>query len=76
VLQFDTLVHYRSLKAAKLWKYAFGQINDGGRSANWTYLSHNNSSVDYSILLKFGVLAHFGSAEVRSWILCWCITAS
>jgi len=32
--------------------------------------------VDYSILLKFGVLAHFGSAEVRSWILCWCITAS
>jgi len=35
-------------------KSTSGQIQDGERRRNWTYVNRNNSAADYSISLKFG----------------------
>ena len=54
---------------SKLIKSTSGEIHDGGRSPNWTYLNRNNAAADCCILLKCDTLVRYESAEVES--NCW-----
>jgi len=37
------------------WKSTSGQIQDGGRIQNWSYLNRNNPTADCTIAMTFGV---------------------
>ena len=63
MMNFDSLVPYGSLEAAKLWQSTSGQIQHGGRPPNSTYWNCNNSAADSSISLTFGVYLRYGFAE-------------
>ena len=71
MLTVDMLVHYGSLEDAELWKSTSGQIQDGGRRQNWTYLNRNNSAADCSISLKFRTWVHHASAKAAELLNCW-----
>jgi len=63
-LKFDILVHYGPPNAAKFWRSACDQIQDGGRPLNSQLLNRSNSAADWSISLTFGMWMHCGCAEV------------